>query len=626
MAGNQFKLFKQRFFSSYFATQAFGALNDSIFKQALITIITYYSAGKIATDPQVMINVAIGLFIIPFFLFSATAGQLAEKYEKSGLIRKIKALEVCIMLLAVAGIYFDNINFLLIVLFLLGLQSALFGPIKYSILPQHLKEEELIGGNGMVEMGTFLAILIGTIIGGALIGYNEAGRMILCGLVLIIAALGYVFSRRIPETKAVQPNLKINWNPVTETWSTLKFAKQNRVVFLSILGISWFWFYGTTFLTQMNSFTKLSLNGNEFTATLILTVFSIGIGLGSALCERLSGKRVELGLVPFGAMGMTWFALDIYLANPQVGLTGELSPIQFIKQNNAIRTLIDCGLVGVFSGFFIVPLYALVQERCERHYLSRVIAGNNIINSLFMVIAALMAAVLLTSGVTTPQLFLITAILNAVVAIYIFTLVPEFLMRFLVWLLISTIYKVKTKGLDKIPENGPCVLVCNHVSFVDALIIAGYVRRPVRFVMYYKIFKIPVLSFIFKTAKAIPIAGKHEDEALLTKAMYQVAEALQDGEIVCIFPEGKLTHNGEMNEFKAGIEKIIEKTPVPVVPMALQGLWHSLFSRKKVNKFSDRLKWLRTPVTLIADEPVAPELVTKESLHEKVIALRSDKR
>ncbi len=622
---SQFQLFKRKFFSSYFITQALGAFNDSIFKQALITIITFFSVGKIAHDPAIMTTIAMGLFILPFFLFSATAGQLAEKYEKSGLIQKIKILEITIMVLAVIGLYFDSIYFLLLVLFLLGLQSTLFGPIKYSILPQHLKEEELVGGNGMVEMGTFLAILIGTIVGGALVSYQETGELLLSILIVAVAVSGYLASRRIPETPAIQTDLTINWNPVTETWRTLKFARENRVVFLAILGISWFWFYGSVFLTQINNFAKLSLNGNEFAAILILTLFSIGIGLGSALCEKLSGKRVELGLVPFGAIGMTWFAIDLYLANPQTGYEGALGAMEYLKSDGAIRTLLDCMLVGVFSGFYIVPLYALVQERSDRSKLSRIIAGNNILNSLFMVVAAILTAVWLWLGVTIPEIFFITAILNAVVAIYIFTLVPEFLMRFLVWLLISTIYKVKPKGLDNIPHDGPCVLVCNHVSYVDSLIIGGYIRRPVRFVMYYKIFQIPVLSFIFKTAKAIPIAGKYEDEALLTKAMYQVAEALQNGEVVCIFPEGKLTSDGEMNEFKAGIEKIIESTPVPVIPMALQGLWHSLFSRKKVNKFSHRLKRLRTSVGLIAGEPIAPEEVTKEKLHRIVSELRDNK-
>ncbi len=622
---NQFSLFKKRFFSSYFVTQALGAMNDNIFRQAVIILISFKVASEINFSENIMTNMAAGLFILPFFLFSATAGQIAEKFEKSALIRKVKLFEIIVMIFAAIGFYFNNIWFLLFVLFLMGFQSSLFGPIKYSILPQHLDDSELLGGNGLVEMGTFLSIIIGTIIGGVLMERGATGTQILSVVLITLAVIGYLFSRRIPPTPLAQPDLKINWNPVTETWKTFKFARKQRVVFLSILGVSWFWFYGSVFLTQIPNFTRVSLNGNELVATLISACFSVGIGIGSVLCEKLSGRKVELGLVPFGAIGMTWFAIDIFLANPHSGYEGLLSPAQYLAQDGSIRTLLNCAFVGIFGGFYIVPLYALIQERCERSHLSRVVAGNNILNALFMVVAAVLGAVLLGNGMTIPQFFLLVAILNALVAIYIFTLVPEFLMRFLVWILIHTIYRVRKKGLDNIPDEGAHVLVCNHVSYVDALIIAGSIRRPVRFVMYHKIFKIPVLSFIFRTAKAIPIAGANEDKELLNKAMYQIAEALDNGEVVCIFPEGKLSSDGEMNDFKSGIERIIETTPVPVIPMALQGLWQSLFSRKMVNKFIDRLKRLRTKVTLVVGEPIEPQNVSKEYLQEVVSELRSNK-
>ncbi|MCW8857682.1 MAG: MFS transporter [Kangiella sp.] len=622
---NQFSLFKKRFFSSYFVTQALGAMNDNIFRQAVIILISFKVASEINFSENIMTNMAAGLFILPFFLFSATAGQIAEKFEKSALIRKVKLFEIIVMIFAAIGFYFNNIWFLLFVLFLMGFQSSLFGPIKYSILPQHLDDSELLGGNGLVEMGTFLSIIIGTIIGGVLMERGASGTQILSIVLITLAVIGYLFSRRIPATPLAQPDLKINWNPVTETWKTFKFARKQRVVFLSILGVSWFWFYGSVFLTQIPNFTRVSLNGNELVATLISACFSVGIGIGSVLCEKLSGRKVELGLVPFGAIGMTWLAIDIFLANPHSGYEGLLSPAQYLAQDGSVRTLLNCAFVGIFGGFYIVPLYALIQERCERSHLSRVIAGNNILNALFMVVAAVLGAVLLGNGMTIPQFFLLVAILNALVAIYIFTLVPEFLMRFLVWILIHTIYRVRKKGLDNIPDEGAHVLVCNHVSYVDALIIAGSIRRPVRFVMYHKIFKIPVLSFIFRTAKAIPIAGANEDKELLNKAMYQIAEALDNGEVVCIFPEGKLSTDGEMNDFKSGIERIIETTPVPVIPMALQGLWQSLFSRKKVNKFIDRLKRLRTKVTLVVGESIEAKNASKEYLQEVVSELRDNK-
>ncbi|AOE49059.1 MFS transporter [Kangiella sediminilitoris] len=625
MAQNQFSLFKQKFFSSFFITQALGALNDNIYKSALLIFIAFRAGDELGLSSDLLNNIAAGLFILPFFIFSATAGQVAEKYEKSALIRKIKLLEITIMSLAVLGFFINNIWFLLGILFLMGFQSSLFGPIKYSILPQHLSDKELLGGNGMVEMGTFLSIIIGTVIGGMLIGFGDTGIQILCVLLLVVSITGYLSSRHIPQTPSAQADLKINWNPISETWKTFHYARTNRVVFLSILGISWFWFYGAVFLTQIPNFTKVSLNGNENVATMILATFSIGIGLGSALCEFLSGRKVELGLVPFGAIGMTWFALDIYFANPYSEFTGDLGALNFLIQEGAIRTLVNCAFVGIFGGFYIVPLYALVQERCEKNHLSRVIAGNNILNAFFMVIAALLAAVCLGNGMTIPQFFMLTAILNAVVALYIFTLIPEFLMRFLIWILINTIYRVKKSGIENIPEEGPCVVVSNHVSYVDALIIGGTVRRPIRFVMYHKIFKIPVLSFIFRTAKAIPIAGHKENPELLNKAMYQISEALDQGEVVCIFPEGKLTSDGEMNDFKSGIERILKETPVPVVPMALQGLWQSLFSRKTVNKLVDRVKRLRTKVRLVVGKPIPADEATKEQLYTIVSKLRNNK-
>lgn len=625
MSQNQFSLFKKKFFSSFFITQALGALNDNIFKSALLIFIAFKASDQINLSSDLLNNIAAGLFIIPFFLFSATAGQVAEKYEKSALIRKIKILEIAIMALAVLGFFLNSIWFLLGILFLMGFQSSLFGPIKYSILPQHLSERELLGGNGLVEMGTFLSIIIGTVIGGVLIGYDQYGTQILSGLLLVVSVIGYLSSRRIPETPPTQPYLKINWNPFTETWRTFQHARANRVVFLSILGISWFWFYGAVFLTQIPNFTKVSLNGNDQVATMVLAIFSVGIGIGSALCEFLSERKVELGLVPFGAMGMTWFALDIYFANPNSSFSGELGPMAFLAQDDAIRTLINCVFVGIFGGLYIVPLYALVQERCAKTHLSRVIAGNNILNALFMVIAALLAAICLGNGMSIPQFFMLTAILNAVVAIYIFSLIPEFLMRFLIWILINTVYRVKKSGVNNIPEEGACVVVCNHVSYVDALIIGGTVRRPIRFVMYHKIFKVPVLSFIFRTAKAIPIAGRKENPELLSKAMYEISEALEQGEMVCIFPEGKLTTDGEMNEFKSGIEQILKTTPVPVVPMALRGLWHSLFSRKTVNKFIDRVKRIRTKVELVVGEPLTADEANKKQLYTVVNQLRNNK-
>ncbi len=626
MAGNnQFSLLRQRRFGPFFLTQFLGAFNDNVFKNALIILIAFQAVGLPPGDANILINLSAGLFILPFFLFSATAGQFADKYEKSHLIRLVKLLEIVIMVGAAAGFYLNNIPLLMGLLFLMGAQSTLFGPVKYGILPQHLREEELVGGNGLVEMGTFLAILLGTMTGGILIGLGASGAMLVSITVVTIACLGYLTSCGIPTAVAAAPTLRINWNPLTETWRNLNFTRQNRTVFLSILGISWFWFFGATYLAQLPNYTKLTLGGSEQVVTLLLTLFSLGIGLGSLLCERLSGRKVEIGLVPFGAIGLTLFSVDLFFAAPGIPAGRELIEASgFLRESGNWRVMADIVLIGLFGGFFIVPLYALVQQRSEPSHRSRIIAGNNILNALFMVISAVLAIVLLKAGLNIPQLFLATAFFNALVAIYIFTLVPEFLMRFIVWMLIHTLYRLRTEGLENIPDEGPVVLVCNHVSYVDALVIAGCCRRPARFVMDHKIFKIPVLSFVFRTAGAIPIAPAKEDPAMLERAYQRVAEYLDEGEVICLFPEGRITADGEIGPFRPGVERIIQRNPVPVIPMALRGLWGSFFSHRwgPAMRRLPRRCWSR--ITLAVGAPMAPKQVNAEELRSRVIELQGD--
>ncbi len=620
---SQFSLLRKKRFGPFFVTQFLGAFNDNVFKNSLLILIAFRVSAE---ESNTLINLSAGLFILPFFLFSATAGQLADKYEKSLLIRRIKLIEIVIMAGAVLALLSDNIAALVGLLFLMGSQSAFFGPVKYGILPQHLKEEELVGGNGFVEMGTFLAILIGTILGGVLIGMGESGLYWVAAVLIAVAVLGYLASRGIPIALPVDADLRINWNPLSETWKTFQFTRANRTVFLSILGISWFWFYGAMLLAQLPNYAKGTLGGNEQVVTLLLALFSVGIGVGSMLCERLCANKVEIGLVPFGSLGMTLFGMDLYFSQPELVSGPLLSALQFAQSAGSWRVAADLIGFGVFGGFFIVPLYALIQQRSERSHLSRVIAGNNVLNALFMVAASLLSIALLGQGISIPELFLVAAILNAAVAIYIYTLVPEFLMRFLIWMLIHSVYKVRAEGLENIPEEGPAVLISNHVSYVDALIIGGTIRRPIRFVMDHRIFKIPVLSFIFRTARAIPIAPEHEDPALLSKAFDDIAAALKEGDLVFIFPEGKLTANGELNTFKKGIELIVRRSPVPVVPMALQGLWESVFSRKGGRSISLFPKRIGFPVTLQATQAVQAGAVVASDLQATVQALRGDKK
>jgi 1-acyl-sn-glycerol-3-phosphate acyltransferase len=621
---SQFALLKERRFAPFFWVQTLGAFNDNVFKNALGVLVAFGALSLTSAQVDFYQNLAAALFILPFFLFSATAGQLAERFEKSALIRGVKLLELAIAVLAALGLWLQSIPFLFAVLFLLGLQSTLFGPVKYSILPQVLRPDEIVGGNALVETATSLAILLGLMVGGILMGLT-AGTTWVSGVVLAASVVGYLVSRKIPLAAATAPDLRINWNPITETWRNLRFMQGNRTVFLSVLGISWFWFYGATFITQLPNYTRVYLGGDERVFTLLLAVFCVGTGIGSLLCERLSGRKVEIGLVPLGSIGLTLFAIDLYFAQPGAATTANLSVSAFLAQPASHRVLWDLGLIGLFAGFYIVPLYALVQTRSEATHRSRIIAGNNILNALFMVASALVALALLGAGLSIPELLLTTALMNAAVAVFIYSLVPEFLMRFLVWVLINTLYRIRTQGLEHIPDEGPAVLACNHVSYVDALIIGGTVRRPVRFVMYHKIFDIPGLNFIFRTARAIPIAGAKENEALMNRAFEEVEKALAAGEVVGIFPEGGITRDGEIQVFRPGIERILQRSPVPVIPLALRGLWGSVFSRR-----DGYLKRMRLPrrfwsrIELVAATAVVPQEASAAHLEAKVRGLRGE--
>jgi 1-acyl-sn-glycerol-3-phosphate acyltransferase len=623
---NQFQLLRQRRFAPFFWTQFLGAANDNIYKNALVIFVAFHAASLTTLDPNALVNLAGAVFIAPFVLLSASAGQLADKLEKSRLIRWIKLFEIAIMLVGLAGFWWRSLGLLFTALGMMGVHSTLFGPVKYAILPQHLKPAELIGGNGMVEMGTFVAILLGTIAGGLLVAIEGAGPVVAGSASIAVAIAGYLVSRLVPHTPAVDPALAVNWNPVSETWKNLRFAQQNRVVWLSMLGISWFWFYGATFLAQFAGFSRDVLGGDEHVVTFLLAAFSVGIGIGSLLCERMSGRRVELGLVPFGSIGLTVFAIDLWLASRDMHATALVGLDVFLATPAHWRVTADLVLIGLFGGFYIVPLYALIQERSAPSHRSRIIAANNILNAFFMVISAGLAIVLLRAGLSIAELFLVTGLMNAAVALYIYGLVPEFLMRFLAWLLIHTFYRVDKSGLEHIPDEGPCIIVCNHVSYVDAVVIAACVRRPVRFIMDHRIFRIPLLSFIFRTMRTIPVAPAREDPRMKEQAFVAAAEALQAGEIVGIFPEGKLTENGELDIFRPGVAQILEKTPVQVIPMALSGLWGSFFSRASEARAMRGLRGIFSRIALAVAPPVPPERVTLEGLQRTVLALRGERR
>lgn len=616
---NQFALLRQRRFAPFFWTQFLGAGNDNLFKFAFTVLVTY----KVQVDwlsPQ-MAGLVIGaLFILPFLLFSATSGQLTDKYDKTRVIQLVKSLEIAIMLLAAWGFWVTNVPVLLVCVFLMGLHSTLFGPVKFAYLPQHLGERELTGGNGMVEMGTFVAILLGQVAGGLLVGIPEVGRHYVAIGCIAVALLGRLTAHYVPPSPSTDPNLKINWNPVTETWRNLKLAHENVAVFRSLLGISWMWFFGAVFLSLFPAFAKEVLHGDEQVASLLLVVFSIGIGTGSLLCEVLSRRHVEIGLVPLGAIGMSIFAIDLYFASHALPGSAGLGLAGFVAIGAHWRVMADLALLSLFAGLYSVPMYAMIQLRSQPSHRARIIAANNILNALFMIVSAVLVGAALKAGFTIPQVFLAVGVLNAVVAFYIFLVVPEYLLRFVALVATRCIYRFKVRGDEHIPLKGAAILVCNHVSFVDAVLLMAASPRPIAFIMDHRIFKLPVLGWMFKLAKAIPIAPQRENAAVYEAAFERARAVLADGELVCIFPEGAITKDGALGEFKGGVMKLLETNPVPVIPLALQNLWGSFFSR--VEQGGAMVKPFRrgmfTRVGLVAGVPLAPGAVTPEGLRTRV--------
>jgi 1-acyl-sn-glycerol-3-phosphate acyltransferase len=615
-------LLRQRRFGPFFLTQALGAFNDNVFKNALAMLITFQGIAILGLAPTELVPFAGGVFILPFFLFSAIAGQLSDKFDKAGMIRKVKFVEIIIMALAGTGFYLQSPLLLLGVLFLMGMQSAFFGPLKYSIIPQHLETHELVHGNGLVSMATFVAILIGTLFGGWLIDGTQSGLTMVSIAVLIVAAAGFVASWYIPSAPPADPGLTVKWNIVAETWRTMGFVRENDVVFRSILGASWFWFYGATILGLIPNFAKISLQGSNEVATLLLALFSVGVGVGSMACHKLSFRQVEIGLVPLGSIGLTVFGIDMYLATnslePVAALTGAAG---FIERGGSVRVMLDVVLMGAFGGLYFVPLNALIQHRSRPEHRSRVIAGGNILNALFMVASAVFSIILLKAGLTIPQLILVTAIINAAVALYIYLLVPEFVLRFVTWVLVHSVYRMKVTDLEKVPAEGPALLVCNHVSFVDAMVIGGCIRRPVRFVMYYKIYNWPGVRWLFRTAKAIPIAPSKEHPEMLGQAFERIASELAEGNVVCVFPEGAITRDGGIQMFRKGVERILERTPVPVVPMGLSGLWGSYFSRSDGGAMRGPMRKFWGHIHLKVGDAMPPEHATAEVLQAQVLEL-----
>lgn len=596
-------LFTNRRFFPLFCTQALGALNDNVVKNAMVVLITFKAVSLGGLSSEKLVALCGGIFILPFFLFSGWAGQLADKKSKSSLSTATKVFEIAVVTIASAGFISESFGVLLFSLFLLGVQSAFFGPIKYGILPELLEPEELVSGNALIETGTFVAILLGTILGGLLISLGERGPVAVSSGALVFSLFGYFASRKIPYQPPRSPDLQISRDPFTPNVELFRIAKKVKSVYLSILAISWFWLFGSIILAVLPALIKNTLGASETVLTFFLALFSIGVGTGSLLCEKLSFKKLELGLVPIGSLGMSLFAFDLgWLELARASTLSEL-----FSQASGWRASVDLFMLAVFSGLFTVPLYTMLQVRSDSKERSRIIAANNVVNAVFMVIGALGLMILLSLDLTPQNIFLVAAGLNALVALAVYWVLPEFLFRFLLWVLARMMYRLKIRGNEHFPKIGAALLVCNHVSFVDWMMISAACPRPIRFVMHSDFMKLPIFGMFARHAKVIPIAGRNEDPVLLETAFLKISEELSAGELVCIFPEGELTRTGEMTYFRNGLEKALKANPVPVIPMALDGMWGSFFSRKYGKAMTKPFQrfWSRITLTIGAAIPSA---------------------
>lgn len=618
-SSGQFHLLARRRFLPLFITQFLGAANDNVFKNALVILLIYRIGDSAGVPASILVTVAGGLLILPFFLFSATAGLLADHFEKSRLMQIIKFAEIPIMGLAAAGLFGGNVWFLLIVLFLLGTQATFFGPMKYAILPEHLAEDELIGGNALIEGGTFLAILIGTITGGLLI-LTDGGVTLVAVLMLALAGAGFAASLFIPKGEAGRPEVQLSADVIGETRAILRQIRGQRPIFLSVLGISWFWLVGATFLAQFPAFAKDVLMANEHVVTLLLTVFSIGIGVGSALCARLLGGEISARFVPFAALGMALFCADLWLASGAVvPMASDLAGLDtFLRHPANWRVLIDLALIAACGGLFIVPLYAIVQSLSAPEHRARIIAGNNIVNALFMVISALATAGLLAAGATVTQVFLAIAVANAVVAVYICGLLPDAVFKGLFSWLLRLAYKVEVHGLENLKAAGErVVIVINHVSFLDAVILATFLPGKPTFAINTFIARLWWVRPFLRVVDAFPLDPTNP---LATKSLIR---AVQEGRTLVIFPEGRITVTGSLMKIYEGPGMIADRSGAAIVPVRIDGAQYTPFSRLKGKV---RLRWFpRISVAVLPPRRFeVPEAIKGRARRQKIGAALYD--
>lgn len=613
-------LMQDRRFAPFFWTQALGAFNDNVFKQVILLLLTFEAAPRMHWDDSLINSIGMMLFMLPTLLFSSWGGRLADTRDKAPLIRALKTFEVACMVLAALAIWCEAYIAMMGILALIGIQAALFGPVKYAILPQHVPRAHLVGANAWVEMGTFLAILLGTILAGAMTELPDSHRYSVIGITLITVSIaGWWASRRIPSA----PPQPAESGAQTITRSALKQFWVQRPMRFAILGISLFWFLGTCYLSQLNVWVKNIAGGDIPAVSALMAAFAIGVGLGALLYSKLSAGRLELGLVPLGALVIAICGTLFAYSGPVGGATQVLSLMARLRDGTLPPMMLELIGVGIGGGLYIMPLYLMLQVKSDPSHRARMVAVNNVVNALFMLVASLFA-ILVTSVLqwSLPVFYALVALLALLIGVACFGYNPRPCLRIMIFMGMRLCYKLRIKGREFIPEEGAAVVVCNHVSYTDALILAAASPRPLRFVMYAPIYEMPLINGFCRVAGAIPINNARNTPSAMRRTFKQIKKALDAGEVVMIFPEGQLTRNGEIGSFQRGIERIIQETPVPVIPAALSGLWGGWGTHGGHPPFSGWPKKIHARVRMMFGEPVPPELVTRELLYQRVCQLK----
>ena len=620
------RIFTSKRFLPIFLAQFGGALNDNLFKSAMLIIVAFQLTDA-AAQASTINNIAALLFILPYFLFSTLAGQLADRGDKAAMIQKNKIAEILIVLVGALALYLQSIPLLMFILFCLGTQSAMFGPNKYAVLPQLLQGRELVSGNAMIASGTFVAILLGTLIGGILAQQQSAWIWIASGC-LVTAIVGYLASLRIPPIEVGSPGLKVDWNMFGQSIKLIALARGQKRVWTAILGVSWFWFIGSGYLTQIPTIVRYMGGGDESVVTLFLALFIIGVGLGCALAAILSSFVVEIGIAPIAMLLLGFAGLD--LAQIETNQTFTLIGIdEFLSSPEGLRISLDILLIGIFGGAFALPMYTELQQASSLENRARIISINNVINAVFMVTSAIVAIGIL--GIFQFQLstyLIVISILNLVYTLFVFTRTPVQSLRFFAEVFSRLFYRVESGEIEQLPEEGPALLVCNHVSYADPVVIFGASKRPIRFIMAKEIRNKFPFSLVFKASRTLAICSPLEDRKTYEETMKEAAESLRNGELVMIFPEGRLSPDGEIGTFRRGVEKLLESAPVPVYPMAIRGIWGSFFSHGNgpALRSGFHFRFRRRAIQLKVGTAIPPEKLTALILQRHVETLRGDFR